>query len=278
MIMLKTVVFYVLLLGGVSLAGIVAACWLLVFAGWLEARGERSGHHPVSEFGMVALMGMFLLMIDMFILIWLAADLHPHPNKWLLLAFFLAGLSGLFGFIFRDVLRGRKAESRPPMPRYSAPSRLPLVPAVRDVTVKIPGPPPVPTQPHVCAARVIEHPVCGRVVEVALVGSDCEGLPSRARRLLDEEVAQHWPEHLIVNLLGFDSAVDNTLLGALVSGRTAMYSAGAKGETRILATGRTAAELERILPIMKLYSFFGGKTYSNLEAALEHMAAQSAPR
>ena len=128
------------------------------------------------------------------------------------------------------------------------------------------------TQEFSSRTKIYESPKWGRVLEIALAGSQSQEVSSRGRKILEEEVARHRPQYLVINLLGFDSLFGNDLVGALVTGAAVMRKLGAERQTRILAAGRTAATLERVLPLMRMESLFGGRIHADLESALEQTA------
>jgi hypothetical protein len=131
------------------------------------------------------------------------------------------------------------------------------------------------TQEFASWTMVHESPIHGRVLEIALAGSQSQEVSSRGRKILVDEVARIRPQYLVINLLEFNSVFGNDLLGALVAGAVSMRELGTERETRILAVGRTAATLDRILPIARLESVFGGRTYSDLESALRKSCSES---
>lgn len=124
--------------------------------------------------------------------------------------------------------------------------------------------------------EVYESPIYGRVLEIALTGSQSQVVSSRGREIIKEEVARHRPQYLVLNLLGFDSVFGNDLIGALASGALAMRELGGGGKTGILAKGRTAATLKRVLPLMKIEFLFGGRIHSDLESALSNLRSTPA--
>ena len=128
------------------------------------------------------------------------------------------------------------------------------------------------TQEFSSRTNIYESPICGRVLEIALAGSQSQEVSSRGRKILEQEVARHRPQYLVINLLGFDSVFGPGLLGALVVGAAAMDKLGTGRKTRILAAGRTAATLDRALRLARLESLFGGRIHSDLESALGQTA------
>ncbi len=128
------------------------------------------------------------------------------------------------------------------------------------------------TQEFGSRTSVHESPIYGRVLEIALTGSQSREVSTRGRQILEGEVDRHHPEYLVIDLRGFDSKFGNDLLGALVAGAAAMRKLGAERQTRILARGRTAETLERVIRLAKINSLFGGRTYPALESALGRTA------
>lgn len=129
------------------------------------------------------------------------------------------------------------------------------------------------TQAFSSRTRIHESPTYGRVLEIELVGSEGQERPFPGIRIIQEEVARHRPQYLVINLLGFDSRFGNTLIGGLVAGAVAMRGLGGGRKTGIIAAGRTAAKLDRILTIGKIAPIFGGRTYSDLETALSNLSS-----
>jgi hypothetical protein len=125
--------------------------------------------------------------------------------------------------------------------------------------------------------QIHEHPAYGRVLEIELIGSEGEERPFPGTKVIQEEVARHRPQYLVINLLEFERPFGNALIGGLVSGVVAMQKLGRDRRTGLVATGRTAAELDRILPLIKLAPMFGGRTFADLDSALANLRSMPAP-
>lgn len=265
MFILEQVFFYGLLSFTALLAGGVAA--LLVVWVWEQierSRLPRGGFSNVSEFFIGAAIGLFVLALLIPNVLATQSFRNSPANKWLALALAITGFLGLLGFVFREALFGR----REPAPLST------VGPTLRHGSPADP-PPLVARQPHACAAKLIEHPVCGLIVAVAVVGTDQSALVG-FRGLVQEEVAQHRPRHLLVDLTGFTGGVDPLLTGALVSGLLAVQQVHRKqGTLSVVATGKVASDLERTLPVMKLYDLFGGRVHRDIPSALEQLAAMA---
>ena len=122
-------------------------------------------------------------------------------------------------------------------------------------------------------SKVHENPTYGRVLEVAFAGSsEGEQHPFPAGKILQEEVAKHLPEHLVINLLEFDYRFGDALPGALVAGLVAAHKLGPGRKVRILAAGQTSANLDKVLTEFKTANLFGGQTYSDMDTALAHVS------
>jgi hypothetical protein len=109
------------------------------------------------------------------------------------------------------------------------------------------------------------------VIEIALAGTRSQVVSSRGKKILEQEVAQHCPQGLVINLREFNSIFGNDLLGALVTGAAAMRKLGAERPTRLVAVGKTAAALQRILPLTRLDTVFGPTVHSDFESAVRSM-------
>jgi hypothetical protein len=124
--------------------------------------------------------------------------------------------------------------------------------------------------------EIHESPIYGRVLEIALAGSYSHELLSRARKIIEEEVARHQPQCLVISLLEVDTVYGHYLLGPIVAGTLAMQKLGGGRKWGIVAAGRTAASLDKSIRICKLESIFGG-THSDLESALSNLRSMPPP-
>ena len=115
---------------------------------------------------------------------------------------------------------------------------------------------------------VHESPIYGRVLEIALIGSQSQEVSAQSRQVLEGEIDRHRPRYLVIDLRRFDSKFGMDLLGALVAGGVAMRKLGAERQTRILARGPTAEMLDRAIRLAKIDVLFAGRTYPDLESAL----------
>jgi hypothetical protein len=111
----------------------------------------------------------------------------------------------------------------------------------------------------------------GRVLEIALAGSDSSVVAARGGAIVEKEVAEQQPRYLVINLLGFNARFGNLndVVRVLVAGAVSMRKLGPDRQTRILAAGPTAAELDKLLRLVGAESVFGEGIHSNLESALE---------
>ena len=137
------------------------------------------------------------------------------------------------------------------------------------------GQPEPPFQEFSSRTEIHESPIYGRVLEIALAGSYSHELLSRARKIIEEEVARHQPRYLVINLLEVDTVYGGYLLGPILAGAVAMQKLGGGRKTGIVAAGRTAASVDKILSISKLESIFG-RTHSDLESALSNLRTMPA--
>lgn len=112
-----------------------------------------------------------------------------------------------------------------------------------------------------------ERATCGRALEVRVVHSKNREVVSRSLQTLNQEVARHRPQVLVMNLVGFDTVLGESMLALLVTGHSFMSSIGIKQMPRIIADGQMAEKLREILRVMKLEGIFGG-VYPDLETAL----------
>lgn len=65
----------------------------------------------------------------------------------------------------------------------------------------------------------------GRVLEVALAGSDEWEVSSQGLRIIKEELAHHRPQHLIINLIAFERRFAVPVLGFPVKAASKLYPA-----------------------------------------------------
>lgn len=266
---LKTGIFWAALVVAALLAGAVAALLLLWIAERLANRGRSGGIRTVSEVGMAGFAGLFILAFLAPSILTANAFRASSTPKWAALGLSLTAFVALLAYFFRGVSEHGWSRS--------------AVEMRSELRGKAPAPSPSPPRPrpaslHQCAARLLDHPVHGRVLEIALSGSANDEAALGARRLFEEEVSTHRPQHLVINMLGFRGSLSAIVLGALVGARCALGNIAAQGTASLVASGATAAELERLLTSTKLLPLFGGRVHPAIDAALSALSAPPAPR
>jgi hypothetical protein len=137
------------------------------------------------------------------------------------------------------------------------------------------GQPEPPFQEFSSRTEIHESPIYGRVLEIALAGSYNHELLSRARKIIEEEVARHQPQYLVINLLEVDTVCGHYLLDPVATGVLAMQKLGGGRKTGIVAAGRTAASMDKSIRICRGQSIFG-RTHSDLESALSNLRSMPA--
>ena len=121
---------------------------------------------------------------------------------------------------------------------------------------------------HESHVRVHESPVHGRVLEVEWTCYPTDEGSAWGAGLLSSLVEHHQPRCLVIDLRGLDPWFGMPLVSALFAGGVAMHRLGGDRKTRILAIGKTATELRRVLVLSRLGALFGGDVDSDLDAAL----------
>jgi len=109
---------------------------------------------------------------------------------------------------------------------------------------------------------------CGRVLQIALVEPELQEIVTRYCDILKEEINLHRPHCLVIDLLRYDSLVGPHILTFLANGHLALRALGGSREARVLANGKTAKQLRRILSITKLDQVYGGDVYPDFESAI----------
>ena len=121
-----------------------------------------------------------------------------------------------------------------------------------------------------CHLRVQESPIHGRILEITFDVTNDSEIWMKRRLILKDEIDHHRPHYLVINLLDYDSKFAMPLVSALVASTHFLGEIGGERKTRILATGQTATELQRVIPMMRMEGILGKKVYSDLESALKH--------
>jgi len=119
-----------------------------------------------------------------------------------------------------------------------------------------------------CRTMVHVNPDQGRVLLLTLVSPELHEITTHCCDVLNQEVDQHSPDCLVIDLLGYDSIVGPHIMNLLANGALALRKLEGRRKARVLATGNTAGKLRRVLSLTRLDLIYSGEVYPDLESAL----------